>query len=179
MVREKRLHIVVPYRDRPQHLDLFARAVRAYFARDKADRAIPYRVTVVEQAPGLAFNRGMLGNIGFVLGRAASDYTCFHDVDYLPIWADYSWPDTPAALVWHGAESRPVSLAAPERRIVHNLQTFHGGAQLVPNALFARVNGFANDYWGWGYEGHGFQEPFRGGGNRLCPAQGHVQGAGS
>jgi glycosyl transferase family 7 (putative galactosyltransferase) len=148
----KRLNIVVPYRDREAHLNVFVRHLRAYFARDKIDKDIPYRVLIVDQENGLPFNRGTLNNIGFVLGRNDSDYTCFHDVDYLPIWADYSWSDTPAAIVWHGAESRPISVVQPKRRVVHDLEGFYGGVVLTPNALFEQVNGYANTYWGWGYE---------------------------
>ena len=148
----KRLHIVVPYRDRKTHLDIFAHLLRTYFARDKVDRHIPYRVTVVEQEPGQPFNRGMLANIGFRLGQSQSDYTCVHDVDYTPIWADYSWSDAPAVLLWYGAESRPINLQQPERRVIHKMEDYYSGVVLVPNNLFLRVNGFANDYWGWGYE---------------------------
>jgi hypothetical protein len=148
----KRLNIVVPYRAREVHLKRFVPAVRAYFSRDKIDRDIPYRVIIVEQDAGLPFNRAALANIGFLLGHGESDYTCFHDVDYLPIWADYSWSDTPVAIVWYGAESRPVAVSAPEKRVRHNLENLFGGVVLVPNKLFAQVNGYSNSYWGWGFE---------------------------
>jgi hypothetical protein len=148
----KRLNVIVPYRDRPAHLNAFVPLLRAYFARDKIDRNIPYRVFIVEQDSGMPFNRGALCNIGFVLGREDSDYTCFHDVDYLPIWADYSWSDTPAGIVWHGAETRPWSLKHPGRRAGNKLEDFFGGVALTPNALFEQVNGYSNTYWGWGWE---------------------------
>jgi hypothetical protein len=147
----RRLNIVVPYRAREEHLRLFVPFVRAYFSRDKVDREIPYHVLVVEQENGLPFNRGALNNIGFMLGRDESDYTAFHDVDYLPIWADYSFVDTLTPLVWFGADVRPIVPGQPER-LRHDLNTFFGGVVLVPNSDFERVNGFANQYWGWGYE---------------------------
>src|SRR5215831_14000194 len=106
----KRLNVVIPYRDRQTHLKAFVPLLRAYFARDKLDYVIPYRVFIIEQENGLPFNRGALKNIDFVVGREHSDYTCFHDVDYLPVWAGHSWSDTPAAIVWHGAETRLRSL---------------------------------------------------------------------
>ena len=49
----KRLNVVVPYRDREAHLNVFVPLVRAYFARDKIDKDIPYRVVIVEQEKGL------------------------------------------------------------------------------------------------------------------------------
>jgi hypothetical protein len=147
----KRLCIVVPYRAREAHLRLFVPHVRAYFSRDKVDRAIPYRVLIVEQESGLPFNRGALKNIGFLLGRDDSDYTAFHDVDYLPIWADYSWVDQPTTIVWYGAEVRPLAPGRSES-VAHDMNQFFAGVVLVPNLLFEQVNGYANTYWGWGYE---------------------------
>jgi hypothetical protein len=147
----KRLNIVVPYRAREAHLKTFVQFVRAYFARDKIDREIPYQVLVIEQEKGLPFNRGALKNIGFVLGgRDNSDYTCFHDVDYIPVWADYSWSDTPMGIVWYGAEYRPVRLSHPHEIVRHDIEKFYGGAALTPNDLFEKVNGYTNAHWGWG-----------------------------
>jgi hypothetical protein len=164
----KRLNIVVPFRARESHLQKFVPTMRAYFARDKLDCEIPYRVLIIEQDNELPFNRGAINNIGFLLGRDTSDYTCFHDVDYLPIWADYRWPEAPMGILWHGAESRPV---APGRstRIVHhsNMEDFFGGVFLVANAMFDAVNGYANCYWGWGYEDVDLKNRFTAAGIRV------------
>jgi hypothetical protein len=148
----KRLNIVVPYRAREAHLNQFVPHVRAYFARDKIDREIPYSVLIIEQEEGLPFNRGALKNIGFKLGRDQGDYTCFHDVDYLPIWADYSWTESPSPIVWYGAEVSPIAPGRSNAVFTHDLEAFYGGALLVPNTDFERVNGYSNAYWGWGYE---------------------------
>jgi glycosyl transferase family 7 (putative galactosyltransferase) len=148
----KRLAIIVPYRDRQQHLDQFVPHMRAYFARDKLDKAIDYRVLIVEQERGLPFNRGALKNAGFLLTEAQSDYSCFHDIDYLPIWADYSFAEEPTPIVWYGAEERPIAPGRTNRVAKHDLEHFFGGALIVPNSAFRAVNGYSNDYWGWGYE---------------------------
>jgi len=148
----KRLNIVVPYRAREAHLRQFVPHVRSYFARDKVDRDIPYRVLIVEQEhDGLPFNRGALKNVGFVLGRDGSDYTAFHDIDYLPVWADYTFPDTLTPIVWYGAEARPL-VVGRAGVIVNPLERFFGAVALTPNEMFEQVDGFANSYWGWGYE---------------------------
>jgi len=138
----------------------FVPHVRAYFARDKTDRTIDYRVLVVEQEPGLPFNAGLLRNAGFVIGAADSEYTCFNDVDYLPIWADYSWCDRPTPMLWHGGETRPVAPGASDVVLKHDMERFFGGVLLVPNATFEKVNGYSNEYWGWGYEDHDVRERF-------------------
>jgi hypothetical protein len=109
-------------------------------------------VLIIEQEQDLPFNAGALKNVGFVLGEAQSDYTCFHDIDYLPVWADYSWPDAPTPLVWFGAETRPVARGQSNYYVHHDLAQFFGAVLLVPNDLFRAVDGYSNEYWGWGYE---------------------------
>jgi len=171
----KRLTIVVPYRARADHLRKFIPALRTYFSRDKADCLIPYRVLIIEQEDGLPFNGGSLKNIGFRLGRDDSDYTCFHDVDYLPMWADYSWSESPAAIVWYGAESRAISASDPRLRIFHDLDGFFGAVILTPNALFEQVNGYANSYWGWGYEDADLKLRYRSAGIATARRKGTFQ----
>ena len=138
---------MVPYRDREKHLRQFLPHIRDYFA----ERGIAYHIVIAEQADGLPFNRGAIKNAGFGLG-AASDYICFHDVDYLPLEADYRWSDFPAGLVWAGAESIPIKASGPTQYITPDMSKFFGGAVLMPNTLFEQVNGYSNQYWGWGYE---------------------------
>jgi hypothetical protein len=151
----KRLNIVVPYRAREAHLKALMPGLSLYFDRDKADRNIPYQVLVIEQENGQPFNRGALKNIGFLMGRDYSEYTCFHDVDYIPIWADYSYPEKPTSIVWYGAEYRPFRINTPSGQpaMIHqDMAKYYGGVVLVPNAQFEQANGFSNTYWGWGYE---------------------------
>jgi len=142
----KRLGIVVPYRDRADHLAAFVPHVHAYFARDKADKNIPVRILVVEQPPGLPFNRGLMRNVGFQILQDEIDYICFHDIDYLPIWADYGYPDAPSMLIWHGLEMELFS------RFRQRPSDYFAAVTLIRNEHFAAANGFSNDYWGWGHE---------------------------
>jgi hypothetical protein len=143
---------VVPYRAREAHLRLFVPNLQLYFARDKFDRNVPYRLLVVEQEEGLPFNRGALKNIGFTLLKSECDYVCFHDVDYLPVWADYSSPDRPMPIAWHGPNVRPIAPGRSNQVTLADPNLFFGAVVLTPNDAFAQVNGYANDYWGWGYE---------------------------
>jgi hypothetical protein len=142
----KRLGIVIPYRDRAEHLADFVPHVHAYFSRDKADKDIPVRMLVVEQPTGLPFNRALLLNIGFHILQREIDYICFHDVDYLPLWADYSYPGGPTMLIWHGLERELFS------RFRQKPDEYFAAVTLVRTEHFAAVNGFSNDYWGWGHE---------------------------
>ena len=110
------------------------------FRRDKLDRRIDVSLHFVEQAGRGVFNRGKLKNAGFALTRNQHDYVCFHDVDYLPIWADYSWSPRPARLIWNGL------------RREESWETFLAAVVLFDNPSFERVNGYPNGYWGYGYE---------------------------
>lgn len=160
MADSKRLSIVVPIRDRVAHYVKFIPHVRQCFARDNTNKFIDYRVIFIEQTFGQPFNRGLLKNIGFQLTQHETDYVCFHDVDYLPLWADYSWTDQPVGIVWYGAESKPIDPDNSKMWVRHNLEHFYGGAVLMPNHQFELVNGYANDYWGWGYEDTDLKERF-------------------
>jgi hypothetical protein len=62
-----RLGIIVPYRDRTDHLDEFLSETTRSFATDPVNAGISPRFLIVEQAPGLPFNRGALLNVGFRL----------------------------------------------------------------------------------------------------------------
>jgi hypothetical protein len=155
-----RLTILVPYRDRAAHLARFAGHVSSYFARDVLARSIDYRVLVVEQEAGLPFNKGALMNAGFSLMEAESDYICVHDVDYLPVWADYSCPDVPTPILWYGAEARPVAPGRSAAGVVHDMENVFGGVVLVPCAQYRQVDGMSNEYWGWGIEDGDFRARF-------------------
>jgi len=137
---DKRLAIIVPYRNRPQHLQVFVPHIMAYFRHDKLDRRIAMSLHVVEQAAKAPFNGGKLKNVGFALARDKADYVCFHDVDYLPLWADYSFSPRPARLIWQGLPVKEV------------WERFMGGVLMFDNASYARINGYPNNYWGYGFE---------------------------
>jgi len=154
---DKRLAIVVPYRDRKAHLGHFLPHMATFIVQ----RSIPCRIVIVEQTDGKPFNRGALLNVGFDLTRKDSDYVCFHDVDYLPLDADYSFPNQPCCAVWYGAETRPIDPATPQRRIVHRLEQFFGGVVLASKEHFETVNGYSNRYWGWGHEDTDLRRRFK------------------
>lgn len=137
----KRLALVVPFRDRAEHLAKFVPHILAYFEQDKLDAGIAHSIHVIEQAKdGRPFNAGKLKNVGYRLTEKTHDYVCFHDVDYLPIWADYSYPEKPCRLIWNGL------------RLKENYQDFFGAVVMFNRADFAKVNGYSNCYIGWGFE---------------------------
>ena len=131
-----KLGIVVPYRKRPGHLRKFRDAISTYL------KDTQYELIIVEQNDDLPFNRGKLLNIGFQQAtRKLCDYVVFHDIDMLPIDVDYSYSDVPIHLATGFSNS--------DREI---FDTYFGGVTLFPVDLFKKVNGYSNEYWGWGFE---------------------------
>ena len=150
-MQQSRLSIVVPYRDRAEQLARFLPHMTVYFQRDKIDKNQPHRITVVEQEAGRPFNIGALRNVGFLLTETDCEQVCFHDVDYLPIWADYRPVDRPTRLLWYGAEKVKIEGSA-NLVVEHDPKKYFSGVVMFPAALFRRLNGYGNGYWGWGYE---------------------------
>lgn len=73
------LAIIVPYRDREDHLKEFIPHMNKYLPDAK--------IVIVEQADEKPFNRGKLLNVGFL--ETDFFYYCFHDVDHLPVSVPY------------------------------------------------------------------------------------------
>jgi hypothetical protein len=145
------LSIVVPYRARERQLSQFVPHLLQFFQRRDSGMPTHYRITIVEQSGNDPFNRGMLCNIGHLLTKDVSDYVCFHDVDYLPVIADYSYPPNPTRIIWHGAAARPIVIGG-QSVIRHDYLTFFGAVVMFNHQHLAQVNGFSNEYWGWGFE---------------------------
>jgi hypothetical protein len=87
--------MIVPYRDRADHLAAFIAHLCRFFSSDALNSHIAVRVLISEQTGGLPFNRGFVNNAGSELLAPDIDYVCFHDVDLLPETADYRASDRP------------------------------------------------------------------------------------
>jgi hypothetical protein len=138
----KKLGIIVPYRNRYEHLQLFKNYIQNYLN----DKNIVYELIIVEQDNARLFNRGMLLNIGFIEAKKLKcDYVVFHDVDMLPNEVDYSYSDVPLHL------STDFLLENDEKpRTIFD--EYFGGVTLFPINYFEEIDGYSNKYWGWGYE---------------------------
>lgn len=133
----KKLGLIVPYRNRPEHLTEFKSRITKYLDKTK----IPYEVIIIDQEEGKLFNRGTLLNIGHLYAKQLGcDYLVFHDVDMIPVDVDYSFSDKPLHLATNFNEDREM------------FDTYFGGVTMFPIETFEKINGFSNKYWGWGYE---------------------------
>jgi len=133
-----KLGIIVPYRNRSEQLAVFRKEINDYLKID-------FELIIVEQSDKKEFNRGKLLNIGFLeADKLGCDYVIFHDIDMLPIDADYSYVDKPTHLI--------TKVDLPEGVSRTLFDEYFGGVTAFPINLFKQVNGYSNEYFGWGFE---------------------------
>ena len=141
----KKLCIVIPYRDREAHLKGLLPRLNACLEATK----IPHQILVVEQSDEKKFNRGMMKNIGAKWAIDNNyDYVCFHDVDMIPVLGK----------VDYGYENFACHLAVEVEQFGYDLPYagFFGGVLIIPTQDLVKMNGYRNDYWGWGAEDDDF-----------------------
>ena len=135
-----KLAIIVPYRDRQDHLDVFIPHMHSFLK----DKGIEYTIFIAEQTDERPFNYGKLCNV--VCKEIGEEYTyfAFHDVDMLPIndECDYGYPESPTHLATN-VEAHDYKLPYPQ---------YFGGVVLISREDFEEVNGYSNEYWGYGFE---------------------------
>jgi hypothetical protein len=133
----EKLAIIVPYRDRKEHLKKFI----PHMEKSMKEDGIQFNIFVINQGDNKDFNRGKLLNIGFELA-SDFDYFAFHDVDMLPVDSDYSYVDCPTHLA---SEAEQFGYKLP-------YEGYFGGVTIFDKSSFKKINGYANEYWGWGAE---------------------------
>jgi hypothetical protein len=135
--KPNKLAVIVPYRDRKNQLKRFLTHMENYLGD------YVYQIFVIEQCDNKPFNRGKLLNIGYKIACENNcDYFVFHDVDMLPYKVDYSYTDKPLHLATH----------LQENDYETTFFDYFGGVTLFNKEDFARINGYSNEYWGWGFE---------------------------
>lgn len=116
------LVIIVPYRDREDHLKQFIPHMNKYLPDAK--------IVIVEQSDdGRPFNRGKLINCGFIESEKPNFVA--HDVDMLPINVSYEWLIQVTQL--SVSEIQPVD--------------YLGGVTMFSAKTFQDVGGYHNDYF--------------------------------
>ena len=146
---KSRVAIVVPFRD--LHPEQSRAAQLKRFVAEMTDYMngafVPFKIFIIEQSnDNKKFNRGKLLNIGFKLGLQQEFNTfIFHDVDLLPsINLMNYYRNGPI-------KDSPVHLARVWNRYNNNPKYF-GGIVSFSTSQFQCINGFPNNYWGWGGE---------------------------
>lgn len=134
-MENKNLCLVVPYRNREEHMKIFVEKMIKFINN------INFKILIVHQFDEKPFNRAKLLNIGFDYAKNDFDYFCFHDIDMIPIEADYSFPEKPYHMAAYVTQFK--NFLAPD---------YYGGVNIFNKNDFIKINGFSNEYWGWGAE---------------------------
>jgi hypothetical protein len=136
-----KLGIIVPYRNREEQLDIFKKEITEYLN----SKNIEFELIIVEQKDDKPFNRGKLLNIGFQKAVELScNYVVFHDVDMIPINVDYSYSNKVLHLATNFISDSDYSK--------ETFDSYFGGVTMFPIEIFQKINGYSNEYWGWGFE---------------------------
>ena len=140
--------IIVPYRDnldgskvRHKQLLKFIKFMPNYFK--KLGKKYTFKIIIVEQGNKKKFNRGVLLNVGFLLAEHNVDYFIFHDVDL--------FPDDDMRKYYGCYPFKPIHLAHIWTKYGVGGKYF-GGVNSFNKEDFRKINGYPNDYWGWGGE---------------------------
>ena len=143
----KDLAIIVPYRDREEHLKQFIPYMKGYLNR----KGFSFDFYIIEQEDGKPFNRGKLLNVGFVISSKKMNYSnyCFHDIDLLPVNVDYSHASVPTHL---SSEVEQLGWRYPPIINGFEYPDIFGGITIFTEENFKEINGYNNEYWGWGAE---------------------------
>ena len=141
LMTPKKTKIIVPYRKRARHLKKLEAHLASFLD-------FPYEIVVVEQADTKLFNKGRLMNIAMHEIQEQGCLYAMHDVDILEVRADYSVPP-PGTIAHLSREIEQFGYKMP-------YDTYFGGVLLFHGKDFRAVNGFSNEYWGWGCEDDDF-----------------------
>lgn len=146
--------IIVPYRNRSYHLARFKEYMGPYLRRNFPNDV--FSLWTIEQGDNALFNRGWLANVG--IAEATSEHTrwnciIFHDVDLIPErdGVPYNLCGLPTQL---GSELEHYNWGVPYPKSF-------GGVVSMHMDHWRQVNGFSNDYQGWGGEDDDLYERIR------------------
>ena len=134
-------YILVPYRDRATDYEAFVSFMPGFLTRLFGSS---WHIVIVEQADGKDFNRGALLNAGFLLCDDVSGNYFLHDIDTLPA--------SEVAQSRYALDCRHTIVG-----IYNSVCDTLGGIIKISGAMFLRMNGFPNDYYGWGVEDKALQ----------------------
>jgi hypothetical protein len=142
--RKSRIAIIVPHRDRIDHLsDLLS-----HFSRLEVYRDCHIDILVIDQFNKEKFNRGLLLNIGYKISQSVLNNTydryIFHDVD--------SYPTQELFNLYSTLYKKNIHYASPYLNYKYTYDQFMGGVIGMTKKSFEKINGFPNNFWGWGGE---------------------------
>ncbi|XP_029434448.1 beta-1,4-galactosyltransferase 4 isoform X2 [Rhinatrema bivittatum] len=144
----QRVAILIPHRNREKHLLYLLDHLHPFLQRQQLD----YAIYIIHQAGNTKFNRAKLLNIGYLETLKEEKWDCFifHDVDLVPE-NDFNL---------YLCDNEPKHLVVGRNATGYRLRYsgYFGGVTAMTRDQFAKVNGFSNNYWGWGGEDDDLRE---------------------
>lgn len=144
--------IIIPYRNRLEHLKILIPTLRQYFPQDE--------IIVVEQNNNEKFRKACLLNVG--VKNALGDLVILHDVDYIPTEnvvyyendVDVYLPVQFATFVYNDLTPKPLDeIPGGYRHFKDGVDDdFFGGVLTFKKESFFKINGSCPLYIGWGFE---------------------------
>lgn len=138
----QRVAILIPYRNREKHLLYLLEHLHPFLQRQQLE----YGIYIIHQAGSKKFNRAKLLNVGYIEALKDENWDCFifHDVDLVPE-NDFNL---------YKCEDQPKHLVVGRNSTGYRLRYsgYFGGVTALSREQFFKVNGFSNNYWGWGGE---------------------------
>jgi FkbM family methyltransferase len=152
MKQKEKLTILIPYRNREDNLNVFIPYFHNFMKTNFSH--INYDIVIIEQGNNKKWNKGLLYNIGYLITSGNTDYYALHDVDQLPISADYRYYDEPQHLCVNVLDqSDDGTYKNPYKKFNYGQK---GGVITINKELYKKCNGHSNNYWGWGFEDDDF-----------------------
>ncbi|KAM9399473.1 beta-1,4-galactosyltransferase 1-like [Salvelinus alpinus] len=138
----QKVALIIPFRHRDEHLKFWLYYLHPILQRQQLD----YGVYVINQDGDNTFNRAKLMNIGYAEALKEYDYDCFvfSDVDIIPM------DDRNPYKCFSQPRHLSVSMDKFDFKLPYN--QYFGGVSALSKEQFLKINGFPNNYWGWGGE---------------------------
>ncbi|XP_051715645.1 beta-1,4-galactosyltransferase 1 isoform X2 [Ctenopharyngodon idella] len=141
-IAQQKVAMIIPFRNRDEHLKYWLYYLHPILQRQQLD----YGVYVINQGGKETFNRAKLLNIGYAEALKEYDYDCFvfSDVDLIPM------DDRNLYKCYNQPRHLSVSMDKFGFRLPYT--QYFGGVSSLSKEQFLKINGFPNNYWGWGGE---------------------------
>ncbi|KAM7389268.1 hypothetical protein PAMP_023256 [Pampus punctatissimus] len=138
----QKVAVIIPFRKRDEHLKYWLYYLHPILQRQQLD----YGVYVINQDGDEIFNRAKLLNVGYAEALKEYDYECFifSDVDLIPM------DDRNTYKCFSQPRHLSVSMDKFGFRLPYN--QYFGGVSSMSKEQYLKINGFPNNYWGWGGE---------------------------
>jgi len=145
---KSKIAIIIPFREqinsniRKNQLEKLVKHLNIFLKNFDID----YKFFIIKQnSYTKRFNRGKLLNIGFdIANKMKYNIFIIHDVDMIP--------DEYLMNYYLYIPKYPIHIAHPKSSVKYSYKNYIGGINIYSKKHYLKINGFPNDFWGWGGE---------------------------